>query len=156
MFALSVAVEINPPGASPLLTREEVWRGLTMKAENALPFVPAMQSCSVLERFENGLVREVVARGERFTERVTFTPPIQVLFERQDERGNAAGWITNVISESDRGLLLTFTFEVAIAGVLSGSVQEQQRGDEMKGSYVDAVRATLAAVRKLKLERGSS
>lgn len=156
MYALSLAFEVNPAGAESLLTREEVWRGLVMKAENALPFVPAMQSCAVIERFENGLVREVVARGERFIERVTFTPPIQVLFERRDEHGNAAGWITNVISESDRGLLLTFTFDVAIPGAAPGSAQEQQRGEEMKGSYEDAVRATLAAVRKLKLERGSS
>ncbi|MGO8920553.1 MAG: SRPBCC family protein [Stellaceae bacterium] len=152
MYALSVAVDVNPPDAHPRLTREDVWHGLVMKAENALPFVPAMQACTVVERFEGGLIREIVARGERFTERVSFTPPIQVLFERQDAGGSAAGWITNVISDSDRGLLLTFTFNVVIPGVQPGSPEEKQHGEEMKGSYMDAVRATLAAVRRNVLE----
>jgi hypothetical protein len=111
-----------------------------MKAENALPFVPSMQSCTVLERTQTGLVREIVVRGDQFVERVTFTPQMQVLFERLDAAGNVVGWITNVISESDHGLLLTFSFNVEV------------RGDTLKDSYVGAVQSTLAAVRRLVLE----
>ena len=140
MFALSVAIDVNPPGAQPVLTQDDVWRALVMKAENALPFVPAMQRCEVLERTPDGLVREVVVRGERFIERITFTPKIQVLFERRDDAGKPAGWITNVISESEHGLALTFSF--AVTGDAS----------QMKDSYVSAVKATLAATRRLVLE----
>jgi hypothetical protein len=149
VLALSVAVDVNPPGATPALARDDVWRGLVMKAEDALPFVPAMESCTVTERFEHGLVREVVVRGERYTERITFTPAVQVLFERTDAQGRSAGWITNVISDSDRGLTLTFTFNVVVPGVLAGSRQEAERGEEMKASYAEAVRATLVAVRAM-------
>lgn len=152
MYALSVAVDVNPPGAHPVLTRDDVWRGLLMKAENALPFVPAMQACTVIERFEGGLLREILARGERYTERVTFTPSVQVYFDRRDEDGHAAGWITNVISHSPRGLLLTFTFNVTVPGALPGSARERELGEEMKESYLEAVSATLAAVRRLVLE----
>ena len=152
MYSLSVAVPVNPPGAKPVLGREEVWRGLVMKAENALPFVPAMQSCTIIERFEDGLLREVVARGERYTEHVAFTPQVQVFFKRRDEQGRPAGWIANVISDSDLGLLLTFTFNVVIPDVAPGSAEERRRGEELKESYAGAVRATLDAMRKFALE----
>jgi hypothetical protein len=50
MYALSVSVDVNRPNASPRLSQEQVWRGLVMKAENALPFVPSMQACTLLEQ----------------------------------------------------------------------------------------------------------
>jgi hypothetical protein len=148
MYTLSVALEVNPEGAQPRLTQAQVWRGLLMKAENAVPFVPRMQSCEVLERYESGLLREVVNDGNRFREKITFTPEVEVLFERVDTPDNA-GWITNVISEGPHGLLLTFTFAVNLPGVAAGSAAEREKGAAMKESYIGAVRATLARVREL-------
>ena len=148
MFAFSASVDVNPPGASPRLSQEQVWHGLVMKAENAVLFVPRMQSCTVLERWEGGLLREVVNDGNRFREKITFTPPVEVLFERVGTEDNA-GWITNVISESAYGLLLTFTFAVNLPGAAPGTAEERARGETMKESYVGAVRATLARVRQL-------
>ncbi|HVA13853.1 MAG TPA: SRPBCC family protein [Stellaceae bacterium] len=148
MYTLSVAVDVNPDGASPRLTQEQVWRGLVMKAENAVLFVPRMQSCDVLERYDSGLLREVVNDGHRFREKIAFTPPVEVLFERVDTADNA-GWITNVISESEHGLLLTFTFAVNLPGVAPGSAEERAKGETMRESYVGAVKATLARVRQL-------
>jgi acetylaranotin biosynthesis cluster protein L len=148
MYTLSVSVDVNPPGATPRLTQEQVWRGLVMKAENAVLFVPRMQACTVLERWSDGLLREVVNDGHRFREKITFAPPVEVLFERVDSEDNA-GWITNVISESDHGLLLTFTFAVNLPGAAPGTEEERQKGAAMKESYVGAVKATLARVRQL-------
>ena len=148
MYTLSVAVDVNPPGDMPRLTQDQVWRGLMMKAENAVLFVPRMQSCIVLERWSDGLLREVVNDGHRFREKITLTPPVEVLFERVDTDDNA-GWITNVISESEHGLLLTFTFAVNLPGAAPGSPAERTKGEAMKQSYVGAVRATLARVREL-------
>ena len=98
MYALSAAVAVNPPGVTPVLSADQVWRGCVMKAENALPFVDAMQACHVVERFDGGFVREIVLRGVRMRERITFTPPVQVHFQRLEAHGYD-GWITNVISE---------------------------------------------------------
>ena len=50
MHAVSLSIPVNPPGAEPRLTRDEVWRGLVMKAENAVPFVPGMTRCEIVER----------------------------------------------------------------------------------------------------------
>lgn len=151
MYTLSVAVDVNPPGASPVLSQDQVWRGLMIKAENAVLFVPRMQSCTVIERDEHGLLREVVNDGHRFREKISFTPPVEVLFERVGTDDNA-GWITNVISESPHGLLLTFTFAVNLPGAAPGSAEERQKGEAMKESYVGAVKATLARVRQLASE----
>ncbi|WP_407649697.1 AtaL-like protein [Goodfellowiella coeruleoviolacea] len=57
------------------------------KAENAVPYVPAMSECTVVERSDNALVREVVLNGERVREAVTFQPQTRVSFARDDERG---------------------------------------------------------------------
>jgi hypothetical protein len=147
MHTLSVAIDVNPPGAARL-TQEQVWRGLVMKAENAVPFVPRMEACDVLERWEGGLLREVVNAGSRFREKITFTPRVEVLFERIGTDDNA-GWITNVISESEHGLLLTFTFAVKLPGAAPGTAEERARGEALRDSYVGAVKATLARVRAL-------
>jgi hypothetical protein len=141
-------MEVNPTGATPILSHEQVWRGLVMKAENAVPFVPGIKECRVLERSANGLTREIALGGDRFKENITFTAPVQVLFERIDTAEHA-GWITNIISESERGLMLTFTFAVNFPGVEPGSTAETQRGQQMKSSYVKAIEATLREVRRL-------
>jgi hypothetical protein len=146
MYALSHAIIVNPAGAFPVLNRQQVWRGLVMKAENAVPFVPGMEACVVVARHDKGLLRDVTIRGESLREKISFTPEVQVLFERIDSPG---GWITNVISDSDQGLLLTFTFAVRFPGLQEGSPEEHAKGEEMKGSYVAAVAATLDRVRAM-------
>ena len=146
--AYAASVEVNPAGMTPVLGADQVWRGLVMKAENAVPFVPAMQSCVVVERWSDGLLREVVNDGRRFREKITFTPPVQVHFERQNSPEHA-GWITNVISESKQGLFVTFTFAVRFPGVTPDSEEEKLVGESLKSRYRGAIEATLAAVRRL-------
>lgn len=148
MYAVSRTREVNPSGITPVLTPDQVWRGLVMKAENAVPFVAAMEHCRILERYGDGFLREIVLRGVRMTERITLTPPVEVYFKRIDAQGHD-GWVSNLISESDRGLMLTFTFAVGFPGVAANSVEERRRGDEVKASYLRAVDSTLAAVRQL-------
>jgi hypothetical protein len=149
MYVLSSSVPINPAGAAPLRP-DQVWAGLVLKAENAVPFVPGMEYCRIVERFDGGLVREVSFRGQAMRERVTFHPPVQVRFDRED--GNRGTWVTNVISESPFGPLLTFTFGVTFDGVAENSPEERDRGDAMKAAYVAAIEATLGRVRQLARE----
>ena len=145
MYTLSHSVEVNPAGASPVLTRDQVWRGLEMKAENALPFVKGMTKCDVLERTGNQILRDVIFAGTAHRERITLHAPVQVHFERVGE----AGFIDNTISESERGLLLTFTFALTMPGTAPNSAEEKAKGDGMKHAYVGAVQATLDRVRQL-------
>jgi hypothetical protein len=110
-----------------------------------------MKSCVIVERHDQGFLREVVNGGDRFREEITLTSQVEVLFERVDTVANA-GWITNVISDSDDGLLLTFTFAVNIPGTEPGTPAERTRGEAMRENYVGAVKSTLARVRQLVAE----
>src|SRR5713226_9218504 len=120
MISVSNTVEVNPPGAEVELSRDDVWRGLLLKAENALPFVPAMTRCEVVERTEDTIVRTIEFRGQEFGERVTFTPQRQVRFERS--YGPVLGTICNDLDEDAQGnLSLRFSFDLELAGVEPGS-----------------------------------
>ena len=50
--------QINPEGASPVLTKDQIWKGLQRKIRKAQDFVPVIISCDVLEEKENEVVRE--------------------------------------------------------------------------------------------------
>ena len=145
MFALSYTVAINPSGVEPVLSRDQVWRGLEMKGEDAKPFVKGMTKCEVVERSGNQLLRDIVFMGNAHQERITFYPKVNVAFERIGEKG----FITNTISDSEQGLMLTFTFALAFPGTAEGSAAEQEKGEGMKHAYINAVSATLATVREL-------
>src|SRR2546423_10391581 len=79
MIYVSKEVAANAPGHLKL-SRSEVWKGLVMKADNALPFVPGMAKCDVIERTPNGLLRDIVFRGEDAREKITFYPEEKVVF----------------------------------------------------------------------------
>lgn len=147
MFTVGRTVPVNGGGAGePRLSRAAVWRGLVMKAENAVPFVEAMGSCTVVERGENWLVRDIVLRGEPMRERVTFEPERRVTFERLES--SAMGTIVNEIVEDAGELALRFTFSLEVAGLAPGSAEEKAFADTMAESYLKAVDTTLAAIRQ--------
>jgi hypothetical protein len=152
MISVSSSVPVNPPGEEVRLTLDDVWRGLELKAENALPFVPAMTRCDVVERTGDTLVRTIEFRGQEFGERVTFTPKTQVRFDRT--YGPVLGTIRNDLEERDDGeLWLTFSFDLELAGVEAGSEAEQEYEATMKDDYLKAAAATLAAVRRTVAEQ---
>lgn len=152
MISVSSTVQVNPPGEEVELSRDDVWRGLLLKAENALPFVPAMTRCEVVERTEDTIIRTIEFRGHEFGERVTFTPKKQVRFERT--YGPVLGTILNDLDEDEHGdLWLTFSFDLELAGVAPGSREEQDYEATMKDDYLKAAAATLAAVRRMVAEK---
>ncbi|WHS30110.1 SRPBCC family protein [Brucella sp. NM4] len=145
MKTVSYTLEINPEGVEPVLTADQVWKGLEMKANNALPFVPGMSRCDVISRSDNGLLRQITLPTGDYEEKITFFPPVQVQFERV----GSDGFIQNTISESEKGLWLTFTFSVPFAGASEGSDEELVLINEMRRSYITVVVSTLKKVREL-------
>lgn len=49
---------INPPGASPVLTRAQIWKGLQRKVRRAQDFVPVIKGTDVIEDKENEVTRD--------------------------------------------------------------------------------------------------
>ena len=145
MYALSYAIPVNAAGVMPVLSAEQVWRGLELKVENAVPFVNGMTECEVLERKDNTVLRQVTFAGTTHREFITLFEPVKVQFQRSD----GTGWIDNTISDSEGGLLLTFTFGLTFPGTESDSAAERAKGDAMRGAYVGAVNATLLRVRQM-------
>lgn len=146
MYTIAATFDVNPPGEAVVVNRQQMWKGLVQKAEYAVPFVPAMEDCRILERFDDGFIREIHLRGTVMRERIVFTPDVQVHFTRTEPADG--GWIANVMSESDRGLLLTFIFALTFPGVEAGSSEERRLGDQVKASYVEAITATIAETRR--------
>jgi hypothetical protein len=148
MIFVSHKLPANEPG-EPILDRKAVWDGLVMKANNALPFVPAMTECEVTQRLsENVFDRDIVFRGQAMTERITMEEPHRVVFTRI--AGPVLGTIANEIQESESGeLFLRFSFALVVTGVEGGSKQENDYAESMTGDYLKAVAATLGAMRKI-------
>ena len=125
-----------------------------MKANNALPYVPIMTKCEVIEHGEGWLLRDILLNNNPLQERVTFEPEQRVIFERTggDERGR----IENVIGEDASGnLTLTFSFGLTKQGIAEGTEAETKHFAPMEGAYMGAVASTLAAVRRTVEEKKS-
>jgi hypothetical protein len=146
MIFVSHQLPVNEPG-HPHLDRAAVWDGLVMKANNALPFVPAMTFCEVTDRISATVFdRDIDFRGDRMTERITLEEPHRVVFTRI--AGPVLGTIANEI-EGDDELFLRFSFALVVTGVEGGSAEERRYADGMTGDYLKAVQATLTAMRKI-------
>jgi len=149
MIHVDKTLPINPDksGAVPILSRDQVWRGLMMKVNDARPFVPLMSKCEVTERLENGLLRDIVFDGMALAEKITFYPQEKVAFERVGE-GAELGTIWNEIIEDDDGELhLRFAFELEVADL--SEAEEQDYRDTRASGYLAAVNATLELLRNL-------
>jgi hypothetical protein len=151
VIQLSRAILVNEPGM-PHLTRSDVFAGLKMKADNALPFVPSITECDVIERRSPlQFVRDITLRGERMRELVTLEPETRVTFERL--AGPVLGTIVNEIEEdADGALRLRFSFNLIVDGMAAGSPEEQQHANTMEAAYMQAVDATLGAIRKIEID----
>ena len=153
MIFVSHTLPINEPG-QPTLDRGAVWNGLVLKANNALPFVPAMTSCDVVDRLGPTVFdRDIEFRGQQFRERITLEEPHRVVFTRIS--GPVLGTIANEIEGPDDELHLRFSFALVVSGVLGGSEEERSYAEGMTADYLKAVAATLGAMRRLAEEAAS-
>lgn len=146
MIFVSHALPVNEPG-SPPLSRQQVWDGLVLKANNALPYVAAMTDCVVTERHSDDVFdRNIVLRGQAHTERIHLQAPKRVVFTRI--AGPVLGTIANEIEGDEDDLQLRFSFALVISDVEPGSAQEQDYAETMTGDYLKAVDSTLGAIRR--------
>ena len=147
MIFVSHQLPVNVPG-EPHLTPANVWDGLVLKANNALPFVPSMTYCEVTQRHSDTVFdRDIDFRGQRFTERITLEAPHRVTFTRI--AGPVLGTIANEVEGTEDDLKLRFSFALVVTGVEGGSAEEQAYADSMTGDYLKAVAATLNAMRRI-------
>lgn len=143
---------INPPGASPKLTRSQVWEGLKFKSRDPVRFVPVIQSCVVVEETAKGLTRKVHFKpgtgpqGE-VTEVVTFIDGVRADFQMV----GTETFISNIISTGDgeSDLYLTFSFVWDMPNIQEGSDAAKEKQAQFENGAGAAVQQSVNEIRAL-------
>lgn len=145
-------IAITDPG-NPLvvpLTREQIWNGLLQRVENPLPFLPGLESCAILDRTSEALLRELDFGPATIRDRVTMAEAQWVRFDIVPSPSSAGGSLTINIEEPQPGFLfLRFAYRTALASTPDS--EERAYVEYVKSAYyqsdLDCVRVirTLAA-----------
>ncbi|WP_262699562.1 MULTISPECIES: SRPBCC family protein [Streptomyces] len=153
MIFVTHVIPVNEPG-EPRLDRATVWEGLVLKANNALPFVPIMTECKVVERLgDDRFDRDICIRDDAFRERVTLEKPYRVLFTRLS--GPILGTIANEIEGEGDDMQLRFSFALVLAGTPGNSEAEETYAKTMTGDYIQALTATRNAMRRIAVDNAA-
>ncbi|KAJ7460110.1 DUF1857-domain-containing protein [Mycena galericulata] len=143
--SFAVTRPVNPPGAEPIITEEQLWKALEYKARNPSAFVPMISSCKVTVDNGNKLVREVTFGNstEIVTEEIDAHAATIVYFEM-----NTGIRVTNVVSygPSDE-LLLTYGFANGIPGVPADKPKPSAK--ELNATVGKGVEGSIAVVRQM-------
>src|ERR1035437_2103912 len=89
-------VEINDP-LNPLiepLTREQLWRGLVLRAEAPKMFVPYLDDCRLFDRTADGLSRELRYGELLVLARVTYLPQEKIHYQVPPQKDIPASSLT--------------------------------------------------------------
>jgi len=147
-------IQINDP-FDPLidpLSREQLWRGLVLRAENPLLFVMALDGFEIVARGDNMLVRELRFGKLTLRDRVRFEPMRQVRYEIEAAGESPAGTLVMTIEEPEpEQLFLRFDYET-LQGDTAAPIDEFY-GRFAKQAYVEADIDTVSTIRRLALEQ---
>lgn len=151
MIYSTATVPVNPEGEIKL-TREQVWKGLELKARDARLFLPPglCTRCDVVEESATHLVREATIAGSDIREIITLEPERKVTFFQAT--GPREGAIVNELFEDEAGALqLRFYCYLGLRDKQPNGPEEQAEQaqfDSEKG-YKSALLSTLKRTREL-------
>ena len=145
-------IQINDPQNPliPPLTRQQIWQGLLHRVEDPVPFLPGLESCVIMERRADALLRQLDFGPAVIQDRVTLVEAHWVRFEIQPSSAHPGGSLTITIEEPQPAFLfLRFAYRTTLAG--SPDSEDRAYIEYVKSAYhqsdVDCVRLirTLAA-----------
>jgi hypothetical protein len=154
MIYSTATVPVNPDGETRL-TREQVWKGLELKARDARLFLPPglCTRCDVTEQSATHFVREATIAGADLREIVALEPQSKVTFFQAS--GPREGAIVNELFEDEAGALqLKFYCYLGLRGKEPNGPEEQAEQaqfDSDKG-YQAALLSTLKRTREMVAE----
>lgn len=104
MIYSTATVPVNSPGEA-ILTRDQVWQGLVLKAPDARQFLPPelCTYCEVVEESATHIVREATIGGANLREIIVFEPGSKVSFFQAT--GPREGAVINELFEDESGAL---------------------------------------------------
>ena len=138
-------VEINDP-RNPLiapLTREQLWRGLVLRAEMPKRFVPWLDQCDITARSEQSIDRALRYGDTVIRDRVTFNRMTSVLYH-VPQQGNIplADLVMTIEEPYEGGLFVRFEYDdySGEAECESDAMVNDIRRSAYKQSDIDTIR----------------
>ena len=149
-------IQINDP-LNPLidpLSREQLWRGLVLRAENPLLFVLALDRFEIVERGENMLLRVLYFGSLSLRDCVRFSPMTRVRYEIEAAGDAPAASLAMSIEEPEPGqLFVRFDYETLHEG--GTAPLEELYGNLAKQAYIAADIDTISVIRRLAADPGA-
>jgi hypothetical protein len=127
-------IQINDPQNPliPPLSRQQVWRGLLSRVEDPVPFLPGLESCVIIERRADALLRQLDFGPTVIQDRVTLAEAHWVRFEIQASSAHPGGSLTITIEEPEPAFLfLRFAYRTTLAS----------RPDSEDRAYIEYVKS---------------
>ncbi|KAJ5126763.1 hypothetical protein N7448_007542 [Penicillium atrosanguineum] len=159
MITLNVAytepVNCSDP-CIPTLTREQIWKGLELKARCPQDFIPSFDNSRVIEERDDGSyilreahvasdLRESPMAGKWIREECRLYRPIMSHFTLPD-----GSIIQNALSEGPgQDLYLTFTYQWKLFDIEPKTKEAEMARDDHMKLAVSSVQGTIRALRKL-------
>ncbi|KAJ7487919.1 DUF1857-domain-containing protein [Mycena latifolia] len=144
-YSFAVTRPVNPPGAEPVITEEQLWKGLEYKARNPTVFVPMISSSKVTVDDGKKLVREVTfgSSPEIVTEVIEGHATTIVYFEM-----STGIRVTNVVSYGPADeMLLTYGFANGIPGIAADKPKPSAK--ELNAFFGKDLEGGIAIVRQM-------
>jgi hypothetical protein len=152
MIYSTATVPVNLDGETRL-TREQVWKGLELKARDARLFLPPglCTRCDVVEESATHFVREATIAGADLREIITLEPQRKVAFFQAT--GPREGAIVNELFEDETGeLQLRFYCYLGLRDKAPNGPEEraeQAQFDSADKGYRSALLSTLKRTREM-------
>jgi len=143
-------IEINDP-LNPLLdrlSREQLWRGLVLRAETPEAFVPHLDRCRILERAELSVSRELHYGDLIVRDQVTYTPLQQVVYHVPPQKGIPESRLTMTIEEPETEVLFV-RFEYDDGASEAEDTREAFYNDFRKSAYTESDIDTVRTIREM-------
>jgi Acetylaranotin biosynthesis cluster protein L len=142
-------IQINDP-LNPLvetLTREQLWEGLVLRAEQPQLFVLGLDTCTILSRTENTLERELHYGQVTVRDRVTLQPNQSVRYDILATETYVGGSLTMTIEQPDE-LQLFLRFEYSTTLPVSDDEDARQTQEIVKSAYRESDIDTVRLIRQ--------
>jgi hypothetical protein len=149
-------IEINDP-LNPLidpLTREQLWRGLVMRAEQPMLFVEHLDECRLSDQSMQSVTRELRYGKVTIKDVVSYLPQLQVRYQVPKQQDIAGSSLIMTIEEPGPEMLFVrFEYEDEAVERQPAAQAEQEFYDEFRRSaYEEADIDTIRMIRELAAE----
>lgn len=143
-------IEINDP-LNPLidaLTRDQLWRGLVLRAEQPMLFIPWLDACSLLEQSATSLSRELRYGSLIVRDYVTFMPQQSVHYDVPAQKDIAASSLVMTIEEPEPGIFFV-RFEYDDGSPDSDSEEDAMVNEIRHSAYEQSDIDTIRVIRQM-------